>query len=51
MPIEIRELVVRVTVSEPQGQEGAQQNGTLSKETIQLIVNQVLEAIKQKKER
>jgi hypothetical protein len=57
MPLEIRELHIKVTVNQPQGSSSAQQpsdnnnNGDEKETLISQCVEQVMELINNKKER
>lgn len=54
MPVQINEMVVRTNVSErtpPESPSSAGSSGNLSARTIQEIVDQVLDILKEKTER
>ena len=51
MPIEIRELVIKATVSENQSSEGGGEVAESSEEIVKACVEQVLEILKDKQER
>lgn len=51
MPIEIKELVIRASVREPDAERGSTLRVADQKVIVQKAVEQVLEILKQKKER
>jgi len=51
MPIEIRELVIKATVTENQDSEESTANAESTEEIVKACVEQVLEILKEKQER